>query len=243
MFARMLLVWLLIMNLGVAAWWVLQRPPPKPASAPQASGVPSLRLRDEGAQLSEASDEALDDAIAPAPAVAVAEILPPPLAAVEPPAAVPPAAPVCVSFGPFADEAAATTAGSRLAGPDIRTDLRRVESRAAGRGYNVVLPPQADRDAALAMAEQLRAAGFRDLIVINQGDNANGIALGRFGREENANRHQQALQAKGFPARVEPVGGAGGDAQFWLDVRANSGFDPAAAQRTIAAPGRQTRPC
>ena len=236
----MLLVWLLIMNLGVAAWWVLQRPTPKPASAPQASGVPSLRLRDEGAQLSEASDEARDDAIAPAPAVA--EITPPP-AAVEPAPAVPPAAPVCVSFGPFTDEAAANAARGRLAGPDIQSSLRRVESRPAGRGFNVLLAPQADRDAALAMAERLRAAGFRDLIVINQGDNANGIALGRFGREENANRHQQALQDKGFPARVEPVGGAAGDAQFWLDVRANSGFDPAAAQRTITAPGRQTRPC
>lgn len=240
MFARMLLVWLLLMNLGVAAWWVLQRPASIPASAPpQSSELPVLRLRSEGLPI---DGDASKDALATQSAPPVAEATSPPQA-IAPPAAEQPQAPVCASFGPFADEAAANAARRRLTGPDIRATLRRLETRSAGRGYNVLLSPQADRDAAQAMAERLRAAGFRDLIIINQGENANGIALGRFSREENANRHQQTLQAKGFPARVEPAGGTAGAAQFWLDVRANPGFDPAAIQRAIVAPAHQPRPC
>ena len=91
------------------------------------------------------------------------------------------------------------------------------------------------------MAERLRAAGFNDLVVRNEGEAANGIALGRFGSEENARRHQAALQAKGFAAQVEPVGGAG--ASYWLDVRAPAGFDANTQRTRLGAAQAQALAC
>ncbi|RMH93389.1 hypothetical protein EBB59_05800 [Lysobacter pythonis] len=165
-----------------------------------------------------------------------------PKVAEPPPAkATPPeSAPVCLSYGPFASEAAATDGIARLRRAGASASLRRVELSPA-RGYNVFLPPLADRAAALAMAERLRAAGFNDLVVLNEGGQINAIALGRFGGEENARRHQTALLAKGFAARVAPAGA--GAAQFWLDVRAPAGFDAAGQRRAIGAPRRQARRC
>ena len=46
------------------------------------------------------------------------------------------------------------------------------------------------------MAARLRAAGFNDLIVLGEGANANGIALGRYGSEESARRRETELKAK-----------------------------------------------
>src|SRR5690606_4415070 len=46
MLIRAAIVLLLVLNLGVAAWWVLHDAPPAPA-VPQPSGVPRLQLLDE----------------------------------------------------------------------------------------------------------------------------------------------------------------------------------------------------
>ncbi len=114
--------------------------------------------------------------------------------------------------------------------------------RSALSKVSVSMPPLADREAAQSMAARLRAAGFNDLIVIGEGPDANGIALGRFGSEDNARRHQAALQAKGFTAQIVPVGGDGG-AQFWLDVRAPAGFDASAQRTRLSAAQARPRDC
>ena len=49
MLIRAAIVLLLVLNLGVAAWWVLHDAPPAPA-VPQPSGVPRLQLLDESTQ-------------------------------------------------------------------------------------------------------------------------------------------------------------------------------------------------
>lgn len=69
MFIRAAIVLLLVLNLGVAAWWVLHDAPPAPA-VPQPSGVPRLQLIDEA--IGTGSDDAPGhQAAAPAsPAVA-----------------------------------------------------------------------------------------------------------------------------------------------------------------------------
>ncbi len=245
MFARMLLVWLLVMNLGVLAWWALHRPSP---AAPVAtdSRLPSLQLLGEeaapatgdatsvepvsGAPASTASEPAPAAPESTAAADPAREIVEPALASV---------APVCASYGPFADEAAALAAGRRLAG--VESALRRVAATSP-RGWSVALPPLENREAAVEMAERLRAAGFNDLMVVNQGENANGIALGRFGSEDNARRHQSALQAKGFAAVLVPAGPVG-EGVWWLDVRAPAGFDAAARRAAIGAARVQRRDC
>lgn len=237
MVARMLMVWLLVLNLGVAAWWALHRPASPVTPPALGAAVPVLALVDDAvADAAPAVPPGVDAGAAAPVAAAVPEALP--VAAA--PATV---ALTCHSFGPYADAGAAETARSGLGEPDVRASVRRVaaSSRTTARGYNVYMPALADREAAQAMATRLRQAGFNDLVVMNQGADANGIALGRFGSEENARRHQADLQAKGFGALVAPVGGVPADAAatavYWLDVRAPAGFDSAAARSRLRAIG------
>ena len=171
MIARMLLVLLLVMNLGVGAWWVWHRPAPPPAPPPLDASLPVLELM-RGPD------------VAAAAVVPTATNVPEPTAIAAPESAKPEtAAIVCASFGPYTDEASAQAARGRIAMPGAQASVRATSGTGA-RGYNVVMPPLANREAALAMAERLRAAGFNDLIVLGEGEGANGIALGRFGAEE-----------------------------------------------------------
>lgn len=228
MIARALLVWLLVMNLGVLAWWATHR-----ADAPVDPPRPSQAIP----QLEAVADGSIEVAVGAAVASSAATPAPPASAALAPAAEDP--APVCASFGPFDDETAAAVARSRLAASE-QVRVRRVGG-ASARGYNVFLPPLPDRVAAQAMAARLRAAGFDDLVVIGQGADANGIALGRFGSEANAQKHQAALQAQGFAAQIAPAGGE--PARYWLDVRAAAGFDAAAMRSRIGAREVQARDC
>lgn len=85
---------------------------------------------------------------------------------------------------------------------------------------------QEGREAAVALAERIKAAGISDLYVMGEGPEANSIALGRFGAEEAARRREAELRAKGFPAQASPLGGS--PAQWWLDVRLSANADRAA---------------
>lgn len=240
MIARMLLVLLLVLNLGVAAWWALHRPAPAaPAAAPDAP-VPTLELVRAG-DAGMPRDATADTGVAIPAEAASANTASVSMAPAAAPAtnATAEAPPVCASFGPFADDAAAEAARGQLAVNGVEASLRRTGSTNA-RGYNVQMRPLGNRDAALAMAGRLGAAGFNDLMVIANGEAANGIALGRFGSEANARRHQAALQAKGFATQVLPIGGAGA---FWLDVRAPAGFDADTQRTRIGAAQAQPRAC
>ena len=78
------------------------------------------------------------------------------------------------------------------------------------------------------MAERIKAAGISDWYLLNEGADANGIALGRYGSEESARRREAELRAKGIAAQAEPLGDT--TAQSWLDARL-----PANANRTALA--------
>ncbi|PJK07752.1 hypothetical protein CO610_08975 [Lysobacteraceae bacterium NML95-0200] len=237
MFARMLLVWLLVMNLGVLAWWALHRPAVADSGVRVDASIPRLQLLEEAGDLPLPATEA--DVQTPPP---MSQDLPQPeipeplpeVAEAAPPAA--PGRPVCASFGPFTETPEQAAASLRSAGAKVK--LR--QEPGSHRGYNVQLPPLASAAEANAMAARLRAAGFNDLVVIKQGEQQNGIALGRFGSEENARRHQAALRAKGFRAQLLP--NASGS-RFWLDVEAPAGFNAAAQRRAINAPGVQNIRC
>ena len=224
MLIRALIVLLVVLNLGVAAWWVTRPAVPPTVIAPMPEGVARLQL------LSEAKPIAAPVAAVVAPAAAevvlaqqVAE--PTPAVAVTTPAQ-------CFSLGPFSDQTAALAAATRLGNQAMRPRPREVPGKAAS-AYNVLLPPAADRETAQALAQRIGAAGFDDFLLINQGEQANGIALGRYGSREAAQRRQSALQAKGFPAQIQAVGGEGA-AQWWLDVTAAEGAG-AAQLKTLAA--------
>lgn len=229
MLMRALIVLLLVLNAGVAAWWWLA-PAPAPAAAPaHPAGVPRLQLVSEAAAPARVTSPAPAALAGTAPAAAAA-----PAAAS---ATAPPTASQCVRLGPFAQVDAAEAARAKLPAGVLAA---RVQPLGASRGpWNVVMPPQADLAAAQALAQRIEAAGFRDYYVIRDGASANGIALGRFGSADAAQRHQASLQAAGFAALVQGPPGA----TYWIDADGATTFDAPTAARAVGATQVLPRAC
>jgi cell division septation protein DedD len=222
MLSRALIVLLLVLNLGVASWWAL-RPAPAPAAlAAQPAGIARLQLLDE------VPAAARPRASAASPAASVARV------------AIADADARCYAFGPFADAAALDAARVRLQPQVLRLHVR--QAPAATRGWRVWLPSLADRAAAQAMVARITTAGFQDYYVVPGGNEANSIALGRFGNEDAARRRQKALQDAGFPAQAEALP-AGTDTVQWLDVAAPAAFDADAVRAAVGAKQARTAAC
>ena len=232
MLIRALIVLLIVLNLGAAAWWVSRPEPLPPALPAQPAGVPRLQLLSESGKAAAAVPQA------PAPTASAAPIVAAPAAA---PVAEPVAPAQCFSVGPFADQAAARSAAARLGSQASRSTPREIPGKAA-QGYNVVLPPQTDREAAQALAQRIGAAGFDDYLVVNSGAQTNGIALGRYRSREGAERRQSALRAAGFDAQLQPVGNEGA-AQWWLDVAAAAGVTASGLQSGTGAVQSRSLDC
>lgn len=224
--ARALLVLLVMLNIGIALWWVL-----RPAAEPSGSwsppaGVPRLRLlgEQEGAMGDVARQvEAESAASASASASAVAD-----------------AGLRCVTFGPF-DGAVAATGAREALQPLGASHMRVREVPGTPRGWRVLIPPQADSAQADALAARIRQAGFDDLMVMSSGEDANGIALGLYRSESAAGRREANLRAAGFSAQTQRWGDAA--TTHWLDVAAAPGFDADAARRAASAPRLQEIEC
>ena len=243
MLARALVVLLLVLNLGVAAWWTLRAPPtPAPAFVPPAD-VARLQLVKETRPA---------PSTAPAP---VAVTLPAPTA----PAVTPPAAPAiaatapatqangaapangatparCYSVGPFTDSGAASNAREVLLAVATRV-VPREQRTGNARGWRVYLPSMATPAEAQAAAQRIAAAGFGDYFIVRQGAEANSIALGRYRNEDSARRRADSLTAAGFAVRAEPLGD-GGPSKVWLDLVAKPEFDPTRAEAAVQVPAR-----
>lgn len=213
MLIRALIVLLLVLNLGVALWWV-SRPLPASSTAPPepASGVVRLQLLSE-----------VDPATAkPSPAVVETVIS------------------QCVSFGPFADAAQAQQAQSKLQPRVLQSQPRRAYAGTA-RSWKVFLPPFASMNDTEAAAARVAAAGYKDYFVVRDGDDARSVALGLYRSEATARERVTTLAAAGFKAQLEPLGA--GPAEHWLDVAAGTGFDPAGAQARLGAERVETIDC
>lgn len=230
---RASLVLLVVLNLGVALWWALRSDtPPRAVEAPP-SGIARLQLLSERPALRPATMAAPASAAPDIPAPTQATSTPAPPA----PAPVPAAPERCYSAGPFADTAALDAARTALAPMASRLRSRELQEN-GGRGWRVYLPAAADRAAADANAQRLRAAGFTDLVVVGDGAEANSVALGRFSTEARARAHAAALQAAGFAAKAEALGET--RSRYWLDFAAGPGFDPNRARRAAGASLRTT---
>jgi cell division protein FtsN len=229
MLIRALIVLLVALNLGAAAWWV-SRPATQPPVLPeQPAGVARLQLLDESRATAKAVPPAPVSAVAMAPAPA--ETTPAPIVAVA-------AATQCFSVGPFDSDAAADAAATRIATQATRVRPRQVPGQQAS-GYNVLLPPLPDRASAQALAQRIGAAGFDDYLVVNGGEQANGIALGRYRSREGAERRQVALKAAGFDAQLQAIGNEG-PSRWWLDIAAAEGV--AGSRLKDLAATAQSRP-
>jgi SPOR domain len=242
MLTRALIVMLVVLNVGVAAWW-MWRPAPQPSADDTAapSGVARLQLLQErtgaaSARPRSAAAAATPLAIAtPAASPAAAPSTPSKQAASELTSVEPTASERCYRFGPFADAAALAAARSALQPRVVRLHEQTIAPpKDRGRGWRVIVPPSADRAAANALAERIKQAGFQDFFVIGEGADANAIALGRFSGEDRAQQHAAGLRTAGFAAQAEPIGGATSP-QRWLLAAAAKGFDSAAARRASGA--------
>ena len=221
MLIRASIVLLLILNAGVAAWWLFS-PTPAPHHPPSIpTSTPGLQLVSERASVRSAPVRA------PLPAKPAADAIPAVASSAAPSNRV--AGAQCITVGPFADATALAAARTTLQ-PRV-TQLRVRQAGSGRKGWRVWLPPLADHASALAMAARIDAAGFKDYYVLPSGDDANGIALGRFGSEEAARRQQSTLQAAGFPARAQPLGAP----TQWLDVVAAADSDIDALRRDSGA--------
>ena len=108
-------------------------------------------------------------------------------------------------------------------------------------GWRVMMPVHADREAAQETVARLVEAGFDDQVIIGQGEEANAVALGRFGAEASARRHEAALREAGFEAVSEPLGATGAEA--WVDRAAGPDFDPEQAREDTGAARAEPADC
>ena len=221
MLARALLLSLLLMNLGVAAWWGLRTPPPEVRPPATDAGVPALRLLSE----TEAPDTGLVSADAeavgqPAPAGAPAQ--------------------QCLQIGPFLTQADLRRAMGALTPAVARIQFR--ENRVlTNRGFWVFLPAQGTREAALAAARELAAQGLRDYYVVTAGDQENTISLGLFRDRANAEARQREVQGLGFAPelqeRTEEI------PNYWIELAAAPGLDWRARLGGYAGVDARPLPC
>jgi len=239
MLARSLIVLLVVLNLGVALWWLV-RDDAVPASVDTVlpDGVARLQLVAEARPV---ADAAPSPSTAPPPAAVDDEPSPPAETPASPPAPVADAAPApadaalqCYALGPFTDAGKLAAAQRQLQPRVARLHVREAPSTARG-DWRVWLPPQADRAAAQALVERIVAAGFSDYYIIASGDEANSIALGLYGSEASARRRQSALQAAGFTdVRADALGEAPPPTR-WIDVASATPLAAADGQALGAA--------
>ena len=101
---------------------------------------------------------------------------------------------VCVEWGPLTDaERTRALADLEPLALGRLVTQRKVDSTT---GYWVYLPPLANKPAAETRAAVLRAAGVKDLFVVDNGRDRFAISLGNFRTEEAANAYVAELAAK-----------------------------------------------
>ena len=200
MLPRALVLLLVVMNLGVFAWWALHaeaHPAPVPTTQ---LNVPALVLLSES-EIARQPGSSEELATAPDSNAMT---------------------PRCETIGPFR-----TPADLRSAMNTLAPLAGRIQSRQASgtelNGYHVFVPALPNRDAALAAARQLAAKGKIDYYVVTSGDQENTISLGLFQDLANAEKRRDEIRALGFDARLEPR--LGDAQQYWIDVAVAPDFD------------------
>ena len=219
MIHRALIVLLVVINLGVAAWWASRTPEAREERIEMPQGVPRLQLLQENPAAMRAMNVPAASTIVRAEAQGPVQ---------------------CLSFGPYTNPALLRRAHERLQSQVVVARVREVVV-GTPRAWRVFVPPFPSHEQAQALVDRMIAKGIDDLLVMPTGPDRNGVALGRFGSEESAKRRQAQLKDAGFDAQVGPVGDVA--TQGWIDVGAAAGFDPTRVAADVAAPGTQPLDC
>jgi hypothetical protein len=176
MFARIVFLLLLALNIGVGCW--LYFAPQSSASQLPATdpGVPKLVLLSEQEHAGDAN--AAELTTAPESTADLRND-------------------TCTSVGPFGTQADMRGALNALTPLVSRIQYREAHATET-RGYWVYLPAMSSREQALTIARQLSAKGVRDYYVVTAGDQQNTISLGLFRDRGNAEKRRTEVAALGF---------------------------------------------
>lgn len=185
-----------------------------PASQPKPSEAPAPKVAAEPLTASVAEPVQSEKSLSGAAAKTVSAL--PDVSAV-------PTRASCYRIGPVLEpeRAAAVEAQLRAQG---WTTVREPQQGGAIIGHIVYWPPLADRAAAMAKMRELRAQGV-DNFVIAEGEFANGLSLGLFSTEANAERQAEELRGKGLQARVGPRRREQTAASFRVSLAAGQSLD------------------
>ena len=106
---------------------------------------------------------------------------------------------ICVRAGWFREQAAADEAAEWLRSAGAEAVEVRDEEQQVVRNYQVYLPPASSREAAVALAGELRDKGVDDIWIIDSGTQINGISLGVYRNKRYMSRRVAELEKLGFP--------------------------------------------
>ncbi len=103
----------------------------------------------------------------------------------------------CVVAGPFNDREGAVAAGERIraAGANANIEEQTVDAEPY---YLVYVEPAVSRDEARRTLLALQSQGIEDVAVIQTGERANGVSVGRFTSHEFATTRLQRISALGY---------------------------------------------
>lgn len=110
------------------------------------------------------------------------------------------AGPACYALGPLTS-GLQKQVESRVDGSNL-TIVHRWEGARQEARFWVYLPPAADMGRAGAQQKALESAGYRDILLVRNGELAGSISLGVFADRDNAREHQENLRGDGFDARI-----------------------------------------
>jgi len=111
--------------------------------------------------------------------------------------------PVCGGMGEFEKRSQAELVSVRLLALGAKTEISS-ESSNEQAGFWVLIPPQRDRQGAIAIAKRLEEAGITDLWRFTSGNLAHAISLGLFRDEERARARRDKIEEMGFNPIVKP---------------------------------------
>ncbi len=197
MFARILFLLLLALNIGAASW-LYSTPRDAGAVLPATDpGVSRLVLLSENEH-----DSVAGNAEMASPAETRADLQ----------------HDTCATIGPFSTQADMRAAVTALTPLVARIQFR--ESHAiAARGYWVYLPAPANRERALAIARELSNKGLSDYYIVTAGEQPNTISLGLFRDPANAEKRRNEILALGFRPEVSQ---RSDEVQvYWIDYAQN----------------------
>ncbi|MES9883945.1 MAG: hypothetical protein ABW185_24105 [Sedimenticola sp.] len=130
------------------------------------------------------------------------------------------AALVCGAYGPFEKGADARSLADQVYRLGMDSSLRQ-GSYTETIGYWVMIPPLESQEEAIETVQELKALGIKDIRRFFRGEHRNGISLGAYSRQRNADNRRQALISKGYKVIIKPRQSE--RQAYWLDYRDGKG--------------------